>query len=243
MFGKVIYFDEIKINEYKSALLGKNSVKINQIEVSDDKGIGVNIPIANGSIKDNKSYTAEIQNSLLLACNEFESVLSEKQVDYSDFTISEQYDISTTPRGYIIKFNGILEIPEGFDISETLHKYKRFLLDESEEFSAIIEGKSPSIPLLVELDNNLLCSKIDIEKLNIDYVELEDYENIEVTILARMVSSNKISKKKAIYDPLKDYITLNRQIRREFANDRPEELAEIFVDEDYYMVEVIAMYQ
>lgn len=243
MFGKVIYFDEIKINEYKSALLGKNSVKINQIEVSDDKGIGVNIPIANGSIKANKSYTAEIQNSLLLACNEFESVLSEKQVDYSDFTISEQYDISTTPRGYIIKFNGILEIPEGFDISETLHKYKRFLLDESEEFSAIIEGKSPSIPLLVELDNNLLCSKIDIEKLNIDYVELEDYENIEVTILARMVSSNKISKKKAIYDPLKDYITLNRQIRREFANDRPEELAEIFVDEDYYMVEVIAMYQ
>ena len=243
MFGKVIYFDEVKINEYKSVLLGKNCVKINQIEVSDDKGIGVSIPIASGSIKANKSYTAEIQNSLLLACNEFESVLSEKQVDYSDFTISEQYDISTTPRGYIIKFNGILEIPEGFDISETLHKYKRFFLHESEEFSALIEGKSPSIPLLVELDNNLLCSKIDIEKLNIDYVELEDYENIEITILARMISSNKISKKKAIYDPLKDYITLNRQLRREFANDRPEELAEIFADEDYYVVEVIAMYQ
>lgn len=242
MFGKVIYFDEVKINEYKSALLGKNSVKINQIEVSDDKGIGVSIPIANGSIKANKSYTAEIQNSLLLACNEFESVLSEKQVDYSDFTVSEQYDISTTPRGYIIKFNGILEIPEGVDISETLHKYKCFF-DESEEFSALIEGKSLSIPLLVELDNNLLCSKIDIEKLNIDYVELEDYENIEITILARMISTNKISKKKAIYDPLKDYITLNRQLRREFANDRPEELAEIFADEDYYVVEVIAMYQ
>lgn len=243
MFGKVIYFDEAKINEYKSALLGKNSVKINQIDVSDDKGIGLSIPIANGSIKANKSYTAEIQNSLLLACNEFESILNEKQVDYSDFTISEQYDISTTPRGYIIRFNGILEIPEGFDISETLHKYKRFFIDESEEFSALLEGKSPNIPLLMELEDNLLCSKIDIDKLNIDYVELEDYENIEITILARMISSNKISKKKAIYDPLKDYITLNRQLRRELANDRPKELAEIFADEDYYSIEVIAMYQ
>lgn len=86
MFGKVIYFDEEKINEYKSVLLGKNSIKVNQIDVSDDKGIGINIPIANGSIKANKSYKAEIQNSLLLVCNEFENVLNEKQVDYSDFT-------------------------------------------------------------------------------------------------------------------------------------------------------------
>lgn len=27
MFGKVIYFDEEKINEYKSALLGKKNIK------------------------------------------------------------------------------------------------------------------------------------------------------------------------------------------------------------------------
>ena len=180
---------------------------------------------------------------MLLVCNEFENVLNEKQVDYSDFTISDQYDISTTPRGYIIKFNGILEIPEGFYVSETLHTYKRFFVDESEELAALIEGKSPSIPLLMELDNNLLCTKIDIDKLKINYVELEDYGNIDVTILARMISSNKISKNKAIYDPLKDYITLNRQLRRQFANDRPEELAEIFADDDYYAIEVIAMYQ
>lgn len=243
MFGKIIYFDEEKIVEYKSALLGKNSVKINQIDVSDDKGIGISIPIANGAVKANKSYKAEIQNSLLLECNEFENALKEKQIDFSDFTISEQYDISTTPRGYIIKFDGILEIPEGFDISETLHKYKRFFVDGSDEFATFIEGKSPRIPLLVELDNNLLCAKIDIEKLKIEYVELEDYENIEITVLARMISSNKISKNKAIYDPLKDYITLNRQLRRQFANDRPGELTEIFTDEDYYVIEIIAMYQ
>ena len=29
MFGKVIYFDEEKINEYKAVLLGKKNVKIN----------------------------------------------------------------------------------------------------------------------------------------------------------------------------------------------------------------------
>lgn len=243
MFGKVIYFDEEKINEYKSALLGKKNVKINQINVSDDKGIGISIPIVSGSAKANKSYSAEIQNSLLLECNEFETALSEKQIDYIDFTTSNQYDISKTPRGCIIKFDGILEIPEGFDISETLHKYKHFFISESEEFAAFLEGKSPKIPLLVELDKSLLCAKIDIEKLRIEYVELEDYENIEVTVLARMISSNKISKNKAIYDPLKDYITLNRQLRRQFANDRPEELTEIFTDADYYTIEIIAMYQ
>lgn len=243
MFGKVIYFDEEKINEYKSALLGKKNIKINQINVSDDKGIGVNIPIANGSVKASKSYSAEIQNSLLLECNEFEDALNEKQIDYLDFTVSNMPGIKETPRGYIIKFDGLLEIPDGFYVSETLHKYKSFFVNKSDEYAALIEGKSPRIPLLLELDDNLLCAKIDINNLKIDYVELEDYENIEVTILARMISSNKISKDKAIYDPLKDYITLNRQLRRQFASDRPEELSEIYVDEDYYVIEIIAMYQ
>lgn len=243
MFGKVIYFDEEKINEYKSALLGKKNIKINQINVSDDKGIGVNIPVANGSVKASKSYSAEIQNSLLLECNEFENALNEKQIDYLDFTVSNMHGIKETPRGYIIKFDGLLEIPDGFYVSETLHKYKRFFVNKSDEYAALIEGKSPRIPLLLEIDDNLLCAKIDIDNLKIDYVELEDYENIEVTILARMISSNKISKDKAIYDPLKDYITLNRQLRRHFASDRPEELSEIYVDEDYYVIEIIAMYQ
>lgn len=243
MFGKILYFDEIKLNEYKSALLGTRNVKINQIDVSDDKGVGINIPIANGTLKASKSYSAEIQDSLLLECNEFEKILNEKQVDYLDFTVCDNYDIETTPRGYIIKFDGILEIPDGFYVSETIHKYKKFFLDESDEFAALLENKSPRIPLLIELDGNLLCAKIDIDNLRIDYVELEDYENIEVTILARMISSNKISKNKPIYDPLKDYITLNRQLRRKFASERTEELAEIYADEDYYAIEIIAMYQ
>ena len=243
MFGKVIYFDDEKINEYKSVLIGEKNVKINQINVSDDKGIGVNIPIANGSVKASKSYSAEVQESLLLECNKFEELLCEKKIDYSDFTVSNQYDIETTPRGYIIKFDGFLEIPDGFYVSETLHKYKKFFISEDEEFAALLENKSPRIPLLIELDGNLLCAKIDIDKLKIDYVELEGYENIEITFLARMISNRKTEKNKSIYDPLKDYITLNRQLRRQFASNRPEELAEIYSDEDYYEIEIIAMYQ
>ncbi len=243
MFGKVIYFDEEKINEYKSALLGKKNIKINQIEVSDDKVGAAGISIVNASIKANRSYSAEIQNSLLLECNEFERVLNEKQIDYLDFTVSEQCDISTIPRGYIIKFDGILEIPEGFDISETIHKYKKFFIGKNEEFAALLEDKFPRIPLLMELDGNLLSAKIDIGKLKIDYVELEDYENIEITVLARMISTNKTSKNKAIYDPLKDYITLNRQLRKLLAKDKPKELEAILADDDYYVIEIIAMYQ
>ena len=243
MFGKVIYFDEEKINEYKAVLMGKKNFKINQINISDDKGIDVSLPIASGSAKASKSYSVEVQNSLLLECNEFENLLNEKQDDYLDFTITNQYDINTTPRGYIIKLDGILQIPDGFYFSETLHKYKHFFINEDEEFAALLKNKTPRIPLLVELDENLLCAKINIDNLKIDYVELEDYENIEVSIFARMISSRKVSKNKAIYYPLKDYITLNRQLIRQFMKDRPEELAEIYADEDYYSIEIIAMYQ
>lgn len=136
-----------------------------------------------------------------------------------------------------------MEISEGFYVSETLHKYKSFFINKDDEFAALLEDKTPSIPLLVELDKNLLCAKININNLKIDYVELEDYENIEVSIFARTISNNRISKNKAIYDPLKDYITLNRQLRRQFADGRPKELAEIYADEDYYVIEIIAMYQ
>lgn len=180
---------------------------------------------------------------MLFECNEFENVWNEKQIDYVDFTIFTEYDITKIPRGFIIKFDGILEIPDGFYISETLHKYKQFFISKEEELAIFLEGKSPKIPILMELDDNLLFSKIDIDKLKIEYVELEDYGNIEITILARVISNNKISKNKSIYDPLKDYITLNRTLRRQFANDRPEELSEIYADEDYYAIEVIAMYQ
>lgn len=243
MFGKVIYFDKDKINEYKSVVLGEKNCVITEVSVANDKGVGLNFSVASGNVKASKNYNAQIQESLLLECSEFEKILGEKRDDYLDFTVTDGYDIERIPRGYIIKLDGILNIPENFDVSETLFKYKKFIIDENDEYAALLDNKEPKIPLTIEVDGELLCAKIDISNLKIEYVELEDYENIEVTILARMISNKKISSKKCIYDPLKDYVTLNRQLRRHFSNDRPKELSEIYADEDYYMIEIIAMYQ
>ena len=71
---------------------------------------------------------------------------------------------------------------------------------------------------------------------------MEEYEELEVTIVARIISSNSISPKKAFYDPLKDFMTLNRTLRRSMG-ERGEGLMEICADRDYRMLEVLAIYQ
>ena len=38
---------------------------------------------------------------------------------------------------------------------------------------------------------------------------MEEYEELEVTIIARITSGNMVNARKAFYDPLKDFMTLN----------------------------------
>jgi hypothetical protein len=242
MFGNVIYYDEKKLNEYKSVASGKQNVKILNLEIENDKNASINFPLGGIGAKSNKSYSATIEESLLYNCNEFEKYLEDRD-DYFDFTISGEYDISTLQRGYIIKIDGFICIPNEFDMAQALHQYRELFLKESPEMKDFINDSNTKVPLIIQHDEISLCGKIESDFLKIKYVDLEEYENIEVTILARVMSSRLISKTKPIYDPLKDFITFNREIRRKFINDRPDELNEIYIDEDYVSIEIIAIYQ
>lgn len=47
---------------------------------------------------------------------------------------------------------------------------------------------------------------------------------------------------KPFYDPLKDFMTMNRMLRRSM-KDRGEELTALTVDRDYRQIDILAIYR
>ena len=76
----------------------------------------------------------------------------------------------------------------------------------------------------------------------VKYENMEEYEELEVTIIARITSGNMVNAEKSFYDPLKDFMTLNRAMRRSMER-RADGLNEIYADRDYRMIEILAIYQ
>lgn len=251
MFGTMIYYDERKISEFKAIIRGEKNIKISKVDITDDKGANLNLPILGGKMSATKNYEATIEESNLFDCFEFEQLLDGRD-DYFDFTEKDEIDIVSLTRGTIIKFDSTLYIPEEFDLTQTIAQFKPYIVssvskdmdrDESEAFKAFFKTTDAKIPVLTECNNIELCSKLNSNNLMVGYTELEEYELIEVTILARIISSKLLSTSKPIYDPLKDFITLNRSARRSWCDERPDGLKEIFNQAEYKTIEILAIYQ
>ena len=251
MFGNVVYYDRNKINEYKSIIMRQRNLEIDEYEITNDKGAKLDLKAVGLDINATKAYKAKIQDSLLLNCDEFEKALNGRD-DYFDFTTSSNYDITTMRRGTIIKFDGYFKIPEEFDLIQTIDRFKPMLIasmttnnmeeSEKEALREFLDSTNAKIPVLVDFEEQILCSKILSENLLVEYEALEEYEDLEVTILGRITSSNLISSSKAFYDPLKDFMTLNRVMRRSIGG-RTDGLYEIYADRDYRTIEILAIYQ
>ena len=251
MFGNIIYYDKKKIDEYKAIMNGQRNLEVTEYEVVSDKGMQVGLKALGFDGKASKTYKATMQESLLYDCDEFERML-EGRDDFFDFTESSEHDLSTMRRGYIIKFEGYFKVPEEFDMTHTIDKFKALIISsmiddgmgesDQELVKAFLKTSDTKVPLLIDLEDQLLCAKLASSNLLIKYEEMEEYEELEVTIVARIISSNSISPKKAFYDPLKDFMTLNRTLRRSMG-ERGEGLMEICADRDYRMLEVLAIYQ
>lgn len=96
------------------------------------------------------------------------------------------------------------------------------------------------IPVIFEGEEILLCSKIFQENIHIPYEEFVETED-SVTILARMTSS-LVDSSKPYYDPLKDFMSLNRKMRKSMT-DRGKEFSPFYVDEKYRTIEILAIYR
>lgn len=250
MFGKIMYYDKKTIDEYKSIIKGQRQLEVEEYEVSNDKGATIDLRAISADAKASKKYVAKVVENLLYECDEFEKMLIGRD-DYFDFTLEDGYDITTVPRGSIIKVNAFLEIPEGFDLMHLIDTFKPFLMDsldvepmeKSEEDawkSVLTNAKATKIPVIADADGYTLCAKIHSDNLILEYQEFEEYED-GITLLAR-VSSAIISKQKPFYDPLKDFMVMNRLLRRSMGT-RGEELEAITVDSEYRQIDVLAIYQ
>lgn len=253
MFGRLIYYDKNRISEYTSLVTGKKSMNITGVELKKDKGVGINLPVLNGDANSSTSYTATFNESFLYDCNEFEKLL-EGRDDYFNYVDapSESYSITTMKRGYIIRFESNIIIPENFDIIQLMEQFKPMILEgasrempeeEKAAFKTLFGSTEIKIPIMCEIEDIPGCSKIDSMNLLVEYSQLEEYERENVIVLARIVSNSLISKNTEIYEPLKDFINMNRSLRRQFAENRPVELNQLYCDEDYIRLEILAVYE
>lgn len=250
IFGNLIYYDEKKISDYSSIMLGQQNFKIKEYEISSNASGRVGFKIVGGDLQGSQKYTAEVQESLLYNCENFEKMLNDRE-DYFDFT-TEQFDLETIGRGDIIKFNGNMVVPQEFDITQTIQRFKPYLMDsissdtmdETEKMALefFFESEDAKIPIITKCDDIIMCSKLASSNLLITYEDLEEFEDLEITIVARVTSALLVDRNKSFYDPLKDFMKLNRSLRRSMG-ERTEGLYEIYADQDYKAIEVLLIYQ
>lgn len=136
--------------------------------------------------------------------------------------------------------------------TQTIDRFKPLLvasivndsMDKPEQAAvkSFFETTDTKIPVLIDLREQLMCSKHISNNMLVKYEDMEEYEELEVTIIARITSSVMVKSQKAFYDPLKDFMTLNRVMRRSIEG-RTDGLNEIYADKDYRTIEVLAIYQ
>lgn len=250
MFVEMIYYDKKTIAEYKVIIQGSKSLEISEYEIANDKGGKVDLKALSAGTKATKKYTAKVMGSMLYDYAEFENML-ENRDDFFDFT-KDEFDIKTINRGSIIKFDSFFRIPEEFDMVQSVEDFKSLIMsyldseeidkDDKEVVQNILENaKTSKIPLVMDNDEYVFSSKINKENLISEIMDLEEFEDEEVTILARL-ASGVISENKPYYDPLKDYISLNRAMRKNIG-DLGDEFKPFKLDRKYRKIDVLAIYR
>lgn len=251
IFGDVIYYDEKKVIDYSSIIDNKLNMRITEYEELTDKSAEVGYKFVGGGIKGSKKYKGEVIESLLYNISEFENKLVGRD-DYFDFTEKDGLDLITIDRGSIVKFDTNIIIPKDFELTQTIIDFKPILLDnlsrddENESFklviSKLLETDIFKIPIFMEIDGFTACSKILSNNLIVTYENFEDYEDLDVSVIARVESQKLVDKSIAYYDPLKDFIKINRSLRREI-KDRDEGMRKIYSNEEYKKLDIISIYQ
>ena len=233
MFENLIYFNKKKIDQYSTLIRGKKA-EIN--------------------IKENDSDENKI-STYLLECFEFEKLLKDRE-DYIDF-VDETPDLSIKEIriSSIIRVTGEVYVPEQFDMIQLIDEYKPYIMagidckDQKERtmINRVIENSKIRIPIFCELGSEcdywLGIGKALPENLMVGYNELEDLEGKEVTIIARLESRKYFRDKPLpVFDIYKDFLGLNRALRKEIASKKKEEFESIDVEEDYLGLELLAIY-
>lgn len=257
MFGTMLYYDRQKAEEYLEIISRKKTIKPGKITVESDKNAGLSMGIVDLGAKGRTSIEGEYRENAMLDCLNLETQLQGRD-DYFDFLdVAGTYTLSTMPSGSIIKIRGVLEIPDGVDLINLAGQFWPQILDsieckdeqERELLNAVL-GKNRSkikIPMLAEVDGsddyNLIFSKLKLDNFLIEVDELEQYENEEVTILGRLVYKKELhGTGYTAYDVYRDFLGLNRALRKEIKPGEDENFKNIELEENFAELEMIGMY-
>lgn len=167
-------------------------------------------------------------------------------------TENEEFDFETISRRAIIRFEGEFNILEEFEMMDLINDFKPMLTtqmglennEEEEIFNKVFGKDSTKIPVFFESDNfgsRVGFSKVNSNDLKYQLTELEDFEDEEVTIVAKVLTRKEVKNKPVIvFDVMKDLFSLNRTIRRQMDDKGIENIKS---EEDMVTLEVLAIYQ
>lgn len=255
MFGTMLYYNKQKVQEYLEIVSKKKTIQPSKVTVESDKNVGLNVGVVDLGAKGRTSIEGEYRENAMLDCLNLESQLKGRD-DYFDFVEGDvPYTLSTVPASSIIKIRGVLEIPDGVDLINLAEQFWPQIIgsieckdaQERELLNTVLGKSKTKIPMLVEIgeqeEYKLLFSKLRFTDFLIDVDELEEYENSEVTILGRVLCKKELHDSTYVaYDIYRDFLGLNRALRKEIKADDGAPFKNIELEESFVELDIIGMY-
>lgn len=267
MLKDFLYYDEKAINKYGAQLSEKFQVEYQILRKEFQDQVGLNVGLNEGISKLGLDYkTAEksglegvVLNSIATRYNDFEEALESKEDSglYLDFLSNKDLTDLTSVTRNIIKAEGYLSIPEEFDKMEMIEENKELLIkyspmdtEEENDFMKkwFIDKKNSMVPLKIEfqVDENttLGFGKVNKENFIVNYDNILDHEEEPLIFLFKSNGYRKIKDDKVVFSMVKDYLSISRSIRRQFAlEDSIDGIDDIVINQNYLDIEILAIYR
>ncbi len=260
MFKDYLYLDSSLIEKYADQLCSRRAIsqsKAKRTKVHAEMSGGLGPVQAKAEIdSEGTSTLLSTSNTKEHMCDLFEKQLTElANEDYFDYTQSgSTTDLHTVPPMRILRVSGRPMVPEAFDMLATIKQYMPYITTftdlsnsdaNSDELSneilvRILHDAQADIPITIDVDGMTLAGKLNANCLiDLDSADIDSLEDEDVIILCK-VESHADGENVLIYDPLRDFMKLNRALRRQIT--RTKELEPIHIDGPIIKVQIIAMY-
>lgn len=254
MFRSFIYMNEEKMYAYKSILENKASSKTKSFSRTKRKTAGFSNAGLNIGVSDESTTVSELKGNLEFDYNKFEELLTQEEGEsFFNFILnSEEYNLSSLPPMSLIQLRGYMEIPEKFDFFNVIEQFKPMLVNyistdntgTDEALKTLFCNAKADVPVIIDIgdDHTMISGKLNTDFLCEDYGSLEEYSEQEVIFLCKVegfINKSLVT----IYNPARDFIKLNRTVRRAANLEENDELQPIKVEGPVLKVEIIAIYK
>lgn len=247
MFRSFVYLDQEALANYSLQLGMSPGFRVKTV----DGSLGASV----AGLSANVSVAAESSSpgiNPIRAYDEFEKKLGDCEgVEYFDFLAEEGYDAWTLLPMSLFRFPGLARVPEGFDMLDTMRKLMPFMSkaglidaepgDANTEFAMeMLNQNQGAVPIVIDGLDIPVSSKLKTEWLKgADPMVLEEIEDDEAIFLCKVVAHAR-GDQVAVFDPLRDFMKMNRALRR--GVKRTEGLEVVYEKGPVIRAEVVAIY-